>query len=178
MSQPFAVCRGQRLRELADELIRLMRLQRPGGEQLVEWNGVGQPLMDDIDQLALLDRVEDLHEPGVTEQGRRACRGKHLTGAGVPGRHHMHPDGTAQLLVDGTPAAEAVEACDALLEAVALGQLVTAVQFRHPDVGGSRRGSMVGVGLCVVRRFVCAGLVDVLVGFCDSVRVGLRDSFT
>lgn len=140
MGQALAVRGGHGLGDLADELVGVVRLQRPVGEHRGELGGVRQPLMDHVDEVVLLDGVQDLDEPGVTQQRRGTGGGQHRPAPGVVGRQDVHADGAAQLLVDRTPAAESVQTGDALLEAVASGKLVAAVQFRW--LGFDRRGTL------------------------------------
>ena len=129
MGEALAVGGGHGLGDLADQLVGVVRLQRPGGEQRGELGGVGQPLVDDVDEVVLLDGVEDLDEAGVAEQRGGAGRRQHGAGPRVVGGQEVDADGAAQFLVDRTPTAETVQTGDALLEPVASGELVAAVQF-------------------------------------------------
>ena len=85
--------------------------------------------MDDVDEVVLLDGVEDLDEARVAQQRGGAGRGQHGTGPSVVRGQDVDADGATKLLVDGTPTAETVQTGDALLEAVASGEFVTAVQL-------------------------------------------------
>lgn len=129
MGQTFAVRGGHGLGDLGDHLVGVVHLQRPGGQQSRQLGRVRQPFVDDIDKVVLLDGVEDLDEAGVTEEGGGAGGGQHRPSPGVVRRQDVHADGTAQLLVDRAPTAESVQTGDALLEAVASGEFVTAVQL-------------------------------------------------
>lgn len=129
MGQALAVGGGHRLGELADELVGVVGLHRPGGQQSGELGGVRQPFVDHVDDVVLLDGVQDLDEAGVAEQGRGAGRGEHRAGPRVVRGQQVHAHRPAELLVDSTPAAEAVQTGDALLQAVAPGEFVAAVQI-------------------------------------------------
>ncbi len=129
MGQALAVGGGHRGGHLGDHLIGVVHLQRAGGEQRGQFGGVGEPLMNDVDEVVLLDGVQYLDEAGVAEERRGTGRGQHGTGPGMVRGQDMHAYGTAKLLVDRTPAAETVQAGDAVLQAVASGELVAAVQF-------------------------------------------------
>ena len=115
--------------DLADHLVRVVRLQRPGGEHSGQLDGVGKPLVHDVDEVVLLDGVEDLDEARVAEQRRGTGGGQHRPGARVVRGQDVHADGAAQLLVHGAPAAESVQTGDALFQTVPSGQFVAAVQF-------------------------------------------------
>lgn len=129
MGEALAVSGGHRLGELAHELVGVVGLHRPGGQQSGELGGVRQPFVDHVDEVVLLDGVQDLDEARVPEQGRGAGGGQHRAGPRVVGGKQMDPHRPAELLVDRTPAAEAVQTGDALLQAVAPGEFVTAVQI-------------------------------------------------
>ncbi len=132
---------GDRVGDLADHLVRVVRLHRAGGEQLGEVGRVGQPLPDDVHQLALLDGVQDLDEARVAEQRGGLGGGQHGAGALVAGGQQVDPDGPAQLLVHGAPAAERLGLGDALLQPVAAADHVAAV----PQGGGQGAGEVAGV---------------------------------
>ena len=165
MGEALAVCGGHGLGDLADELVGVVRLQRAGGEQVGELGGVGQPLVDDVDEVVLLDGVEDLHEAGVAEQRRGAGGGQHRPGPRVVGGQDVDADGAAQLLVDRTPAAESVQTGDALLEPVASGELVAAVQFRWLGLRSPAARVLVGAcGVAAPCRIPSSGLRTVVRG--------------
>ncbi len=130
--------------DLADHLVRLVRLHRAVGEQPGQVGGVRQPLPDDVDQLALLDGVQDLDEARVAEQGGGLGRGQHLAGPLVAGGHQVDADGPAQLLVDGAPAAEGLGLGDALLQPVPVADHVAAAALRRGE-GARERGGVARV---------------------------------
>lgn len=194
MGEAFAVGGGHRVGELADELVGVVGLHRPGGQQRGQLGGVGEPFVDDVDEVVLLDGVQHLDEAGVAEQGGRAGRRQYGAGPGVVGGQQVDADRAAQFLVDGPPAAEAVQPGDALLQAVAPGEFVAAV-----DVGGGRNGlgtcppavlalgvlGLLGaraLGLLGLRRSVVRGLVRLggrrlvaaVVGHVDGSRATFR----
>ncbi|MGX1119376.1 hypothetical protein RKD37_004739 [Streptomyces ambofaciens] len=147
MGEALAVGGRHGRRDLTDHLVGVVHLQRPGGEERGQLGGVGEPLVHDVDEVVVLDGIQHLDEAGVAEQGGRACRRQHGPGSRVVSREEVDSDGAAQLLVDGPPAAEAVQTGDALLEAVTSGQLVPAVQFGRRDLDGFLAR---GVPLCLV----------------------------
>lgn len=134
-------------RDLTDHLVGVVHLQRPGGEESGQLGGVREPLVHDVDEVVVLDGVQYLDETGIAEQGGRTRRGQHGPGARVVRGEEVDSDGAAQLLVDGPPTAEAVQTGDALLEAVASGELVPAVQFGWRGLAGFLAR---GVPLCLV----------------------------
>src|SRR5690606_7148940 len=133
--------------DLTDHLVGVVDLQGAGRQERGQLGGVGEPFVYDVDDVVLLDGVQDLDEAGVAQQGGGACRGQDGAGPCVVRGQDVHPDGAAELLVHGTPTAESVQTGDALLEAVASGQLVTAVQFGRRGLPGTVGP---GVLLCLV----------------------------
>lgn len=129
MGEALAVGGGHRGRHLADHLVGVVRLQRPWCEERGQLDGVGQPLVDDVDEVVLLDGVEDLDEPGIAEQGGGAGRCQDGTRPGVVRGQDVHADRATELLVHRAPAAESVQTGDAFLKPVASGEFVAAVQF-------------------------------------------------
>ncbi len=139
VGEALAVGGGHGLGDLLGQLVDVVRLQRPGGEQRGQLGGVRQPLVDHVDDLVLLDGVEDLDEARVAEERRRAGGGQHGAGARVLGRQQVDPDGAAEFLVHRSPAAETVQTGEALLQPVAPGEFVPAVQLWGRDRGGAAR---------------------------------------
>lgn len=68
MREALAVRGRHGLGYLADQLVGVVSVHRTGGQQSRELSGVGEPFVDDIDEVVLLDRVEYLHETRVPEQ--------------------------------------------------------------------------------------------------------------
>jgi hypothetical protein len=162
------VSRSHGLGDLADELVRVVGLQRAGGEQRGEFHRVRKPLVDDVDQVVLLDGVEDLNEARVAEECRGPRGGQHRAGPRMLRGKEVDPDGPAQFLVDGAPTAESVQTGDALLQTVASGEFVTAVQLRRHEGGLDALGLVSRVG-----RLVGSGLLRVLLSFRHPVGRGL-----
>ncbi|KDN84156.1 hypothetical protein KCH_39470 [Kitasatospora cheerisanensis KCTC 2395] len=131
---------GDGVGDLADHLVGVVRLQRAVRQQFAEVPGAGQPLADDVHQLALLHGVQHLDEARVAEQGGAAGGGEDRLGAAVAGREQVDADGAAELLVDGAPAGEGLRLGDALLQPVAAADLVAAVPLRGGQDGGQRGG--------------------------------------
>lgn len=70
MREPLTVRGGHRLGDLTDHLVGLVHLERARGEESGQLRGVRQPFVDHVDKVVLLDRVQDLDEAGITQQGR------------------------------------------------------------------------------------------------------------
>lgn len=129
MCETLTVCGRHGLGDLTDQLIGVVSIHRACCQQGRELGGVGEPFVNDIDEVVLLDRVEDLHEARVAEQRGGPGRGQHGAGSWMIRGEQMDAHRAAQLLVDSTPAAEPVQTGDALLEAVTSGKFVATVQI-------------------------------------------------
>src|SRR4051812_6495960 len=127
MGQTLAMSGSHRGADLADHLVGVVRLHGAGGDHGGQLDGVGQPLVDDVDEFVLLDGVQYLDEARVAEQRRGTGRGQYRTRPRMVRGQEMDADGTAKFLVHGTPAAEAVQTGDALLEPIPSGEFVAAV---------------------------------------------------
>lgn len=182
---------GHGLRDLADELVGVVGLQGAGSEQRGDFSRVGQPFVHDIDEIVLLDGIQDLHEARVAEKGRGPGGREDGTCPGVISGKQMHTDSAPELLVDRTPTAETVQTGDALLQPVASGEFVPAVELGR--CCGLRRlllallvpGAFTGRGISRFLRFhraVGRGLVRLggqrlvatVVGHVDGSRATFR----
>ncbi len=72
MGEALTVGRRHGARDLTDHLVGVVDLQRTGGEKSGQLGGVGQPFVDDVDEVVLLDGVEDLDEARIAQQRRGA----------------------------------------------------------------------------------------------------------
>lgn len=136
MCEALAVSGGHRLGDLVHELVGLVHLEGARGEQRGQLRGIGQPFVHHVHEVVLLDRVQDLDEARVAEQRRRACRREDGSCPRVVRGEQVHPDSPAELLVHRAPAAESVQPGDALLQAIASREFVTAVQLGGVDEPG------------------------------------------
>lgn len=68
MRQSFTVRGGHGLGDLAHELVGVVGFEGAGGQQRRQLGGVGEPFVDDVDDVVLLHGVQDLDEARVTEQ--------------------------------------------------------------------------------------------------------------